>query len=145
MGITQARFVLDNWHLIDSGLRKKFGDHGHNLLKSHHIHLVKLTSNLEFETLPSAAKELINLQELVDGNLPSTLNQRSSLIHFLLYGKIPGNCGLLGSAAAEQNHASILIFLNNGGNLIKDLLQCQHNHVKKNNELARKAKNSLLK
>ncbi len=61
---------FDQWHLMDSGLRKKFGDHGHNLLKSN-----LLTSKSEFETVLSAAKELINSQVMVDGNIFSTLNQ----------------------------------------------------------------------
>ncbi len=60
--------------------------------------------------------------------------------------KIPGNRGLLGSAAAEQNHASILMFLNDGqrgvnnycenpANLIRDLLYRQHHHVKITNTI----------
>ncbi len=81
----------------------------------------------------------------MDGNLLSTLNQFAEdhhLFTFYWLENIPGKHGLLGSAAAEQNHASILMFLNGGqhgiddncenpGNLIKALLHCQHQHVKK--------------
>ncbi len=149
MGFTRLTFVLDHWHLLDSGLRNKFGEQGHSLLRSHLVRLVKSTSEIEFESVLSAAEELIVSQQLVDGNLLSKLHdfakERNSYAFYCLE-KIPGNRGLLGSAAAEQNHASILMFLNDGqrgvnnycenpANLIRDLLHRQHHHVKMTNTI----------
>ncbi len=59
---------------------------------------------------------------------------------------IPGNRGLHGNACSEQNHSSVLCYLNDGnkqGNnycehpilLIKDLLQRQQRHLKRVNEM----------
>ena len=50
-----AQCILDQWHLMDSGLMQIFGKGGYDLLQGHLIQMVKAQSEIEYnETLTSA-------------------------------------------------------------------------------------------
>jgi hypothetical protein len=148
LGFVNATFVLDMWHLLDSGLEQSFGKAGFLKLKGHLVKMVKSQSEYEFENTFRAAKELLESYQLRDRELESKLayfaSQRTSYASYCL-AEIPGNRGLHGSACSEQNHSSVLSYLNDGdskGNsyrehpitLIKDLLQRQKRYVIRKDE-----------
>ncbi|KAL7524761.1 hypothetical protein ACHAXR_000704, partial [Thalassiosira sp. AJA248-18] len=94
-----------------------------------------------------AARELLLAQEVRNGQLEEDLVQfaaRRETYASYCIAKIPGNRGLKGNACSEQNHASVLMYVNDGnrhGNnfcehpivFIKELMQRQQKHVKKTN------------
>ena len=57
-----ARFILDHFHLLDSGLKKIFGKVGYDLLKGHLIQMVKAPSQVEFDSTLQSAQHLFAVQ-----------------------------------------------------------------------------------
>ena len=41
LGFVNAQFILDQWHLLDSGLMKMFGKSGYEILNRHLIKIIK--------------------------------------------------------------------------------------------------------
>ncbi len=112
-------------------------------LKTHLVKMVLSFSKDEFDITLKAA------QDVQDGHLESNLalfaDCRGTFASYCL-ADIPGNRGLHGNACSEQNHSSVLCYLNDGnkqGNnycehpilLIKDLLQRQQIHLKRVNKM----------
>ena len=148
LGLTNAKFVTDHHHLKDSGLVKKFGKTIHDLLKTQLHRMMDAYSIDEFEQAMGAAKELLMSQPLLDAEAMSRLDQfgeeRDTYAIFCIR-KIVGNRGRLGNVAAEINHASVLINLNDGVRGInmytesplvfaKDLLLRQRSWITKAND-----------
>jgi len=48
LGFVNAHFILDQWHLLDSGLVKIFGKSGHELLQGYLVKMVKSKSEEDF-------------------------------------------------------------------------------------------------
>lgn len=148
LGFINAHYVTDQWHLLDSGLEKMFGKAGHALLKGHLVRMVNATSKAEFEETLKLAEELLAVQPTRDGQLEEVLaNFASKRMTYASYcvAQIPGNLGRHGSSISESNHASTLVFLNDGkkqGNefcehpiiLIRELLKRQRLQVTKANK-----------
>ncbi len=140
--------MLDQWHLLDSGLMKMFGKSGYELLNGHLIKMIKAQSEIEYNTTLEAALHLLHQQIPWNGNLEHKLHdfasQRKTYASYLL-AAIPGNRGLHGNACSEQNHWSVLSSLNpgvaKGGNmycehpiqLIRDLLKRQKEQTRQTN------------
>ncbi|KAL7450896.1 hypothetical protein ACHAWC_002749 [Mediolabrus comicus] len=149
LGFINAHYVTDLWHLLDSGLEKMFGKAGYALLKGHLVRMVNATSEAEFEETLQLAEELLAVQPTRDGQLEEVLaNFASKRMTYASYcvAQIPGNLGRHGSSISESNHASALVFLNDGkkqGNefcehpiiLIRELLKRQRLQVTKANKL----------
>jgi hypothetical protein len=55
LGFTEARFILDMWHLLDSGLEKIFGKSGFMKPKTHLVKMVLSSSKDEFDITFKAA------------------------------------------------------------------------------------------
>jgi len=148
LGFINARFVTDQWHMLDSGLLKKFGKIGHELLRGHLVQMIHAGSELEFDDILRSGFELIRAQPQMNGQMESDLEAFAGLKDtYASYclAKIPGNRGLHGNAASESNHSSVLVTLNDGnkfGNtfcehpivLIRELLKRQRKHVSITNE-----------
>ena len=148
LGFVNAKFFTDQWHLLDSGLSKKFGKSGYELLKGHLVRMVKADSEQEFEDTLQAARNLLQSQLNRNGQLESDLEEFASLrktYASYCHAQVPGNRGYHGNAISESNHSSVLAYLNDGnkngnnfcGNLltlIRELLKRQQNHVTKANE-----------
>ena len=49
LGFTNASFVMDQWHLQDSGLEKMFGKNHYNMLKAYLKQMVKAKQEYVFE------------------------------------------------------------------------------------------------
>ena len=55
LGFVNARFILDQWHLLDSGLMKMFGKSGYELLNEHLIKMIKAQSEIEYNATLTVA------------------------------------------------------------------------------------------
>lgn len=148
-GFINAIFFTDQWHLLDSGLCKKFGKPGYALLKGHLSNMVKASSEEEFNTNLHGARELVLSQQQVNGQLLADLNDFASLkttYASYCHAQVPGNRGHHGNGISESNHSSVLVYLNggekNGNNfcehaivMIRELLNRQQMHVVQTNQL----------
>ncbi len=130
----------------DSGLKGIFNT-GYELLKSHLTLMVHASSKSDYERILILVKNLLeawrskNYQDKEDlGHFQSL---RSNYSEYMLK-EIIGNRGLHRSAVSDQNHSSILIYLNEGLNgknmyyqhpitLITDLLCRQKAQINKTN------------
>jgi len=148
-GFTNAIFFTDQWHLLDSGLCKKFGKPGYALLKGHLSNMVKASSEEEFNANLQGARELVLSQPQVNGQLLADLDDFASLkttYASYCHAQVPGNRGHHGNGISESNHSSVLVYLNggekNGNNfcehaivMIRELLNRQQMHVEQTNQL----------
>ena len=116
-GFTMAKFLLDHWHLHDSGLTQMFGKAGHELLKGHLTEMIQAESEERFNQVIKAARELLQAQKVRNGETEKAfetfVSQRESYAQYCL-NATPGNRGLHGSSMSEQGHSSVLSFLNDG-------------------------------
>ena len=143
MGFPNTRFIMDKFHLLDSGLKNKFGKVGYELLKSHLIRLVNSPSELEFDSILESTRQLLSALPQQNGELETELNtfanKRACHALFCLEN-IPCNRHKRGTISSAANHSSVLAYLNNGFKssnayqehptlLIRDLLKRQRCHV----------------
>ena len=157
LGFSNATFILDRWHLLDSGLEKMFGKSGYEKLKGHLVRMIESNSKEDFDSFFTAAWGLLKSMEQRDGQLETTLlkfgDMRKNYASYCI-ASIPGNRGFLGNANSEQNHSSALVFLNDGDRgknkycqhlvtLIKDLLRREQWRRNKSNELIFKLNQEL--
>ena len=149
-GFVNAKYVSDRWHLLESGLLKKFGKSCHDLLRSHLMRMIMATSEQIFEDTLHSAGALLAAQPIRNGEWTASLDQfandRETYAQYCL-DRIPGNRELHGSTASESNHSSVLTYLNDGNKsrnaycespvkLIRDLLKRQKIHTQSiNNQL----------
>ena len=147
LGFTNAKFIMDQYHLIDSGLSRKFGKSGSDLLKGHLLRMIHAPTKDDFENTLMSAKDLLISLLPRNGQYESDLEEFAQLRE--TYSKycleqIPGNRGRLGDQIGESNHSSTLCYLNEGskkGNnfcehpivLIRQLLKRQRKHVNQTN------------
>ena len=143
LGFVKAQFIADQFHLIDSGLKKLFGLGAYTLLKDHLIKLVHALSKREFDQTLELALRLLQSQAKRNGEWEETLLMfagRNNTYSNYKLALLPGNRGKHGSVACEANHSSVLSYLNNGIRssnnyteqpilLIRDLLRRQQHHV----------------
>lgn len=117
LGFTNARYVTDKRHLIESGLRNKFGAAAHDLLNAHLLRMINAVSEREFDDTLLAAHSLLQSMPSQNGEWKQKLDefasQRESYARYCL-NNIPGNRGIQGSSASESNHSSVLSHLNRG-------------------------------
>ena len=82
LGFMNAQSILDQWHLLDSGLMKMFGMNGH-LIK-----LIKAQSEIEYNTTLTVALHLLHQLIPQNGNLEHKLHdfasQRKTYASYLL-------------------------------------------------------------
>jgi hypothetical protein len=148
-GFVNAKYVSDRWHLLESGLLKKFGKACHDLLRSHLMRMITATSEQIFDETLHSARALLAAQPIRNGEWTASLDQfandRETYAQYCL-DQIPGNRELHGSTASESNHSSVLTYLNDGNKsrntycespakLIRDLLKRQKNHTQSINNL----------
>lgn len=140
LGFSNAHFITDRWHLVDSGLVQKFGLAAHELLNPHLMTMVNANSEIEYEAALQAAHVLLaSLPGGRNGEWSEKLDQfaseRKTYASYCL-NSIQGSREIQGSSASESNHSSVLAFLNEGnksGNsycespitLIRDLMKRQ--------------------
>jgi hypothetical protein len=148
MGFPNARFIMDRFHLFDSGLKKKFGNIGYDLLQSYLHGLVNPSSKEEFDSILESAHNLLRQQPMQNGvfgmDLTTFASRRQCYALYCLE-EIPGNRHQKGNTASESNHLSVLAYLNGGLRsinsdqehpmlLIQDFLKRQHGHVINTND-----------
>ena len=140
LGFSNAHFITDRWHLVDSGLVQKFGLAAHELLHPQLMTMVNANSEVEYEAALQAAYVLLaSLPGGRNGEWSEKLDQfaseRKTYASYCL-NNIQGSREIQGSSASESNHSSVLAFLNEGnksGNsycespitLIRDLMKRQ--------------------
>ena len=150
LGFTNARFVWDRWHLLDSGLEKIFGKSWYGKLKDFLVQMVQSDSEDEFNTYLHSAQQCLESAAggrngEIEGKLKKFAKDRDNYATYCI-ASIPGNRGLLGNANSEQNHSSALVFLNDGDKtkngycehvvtLIRDLLHRERLKRDKTNQL----------
>ncbi len=116
----------------------------HELLKSHLISMVNASNESDYKCILTSANNL--LQSQTSKNNQDTFAENRGMDAEYMISNIVGKHGLLGSTALEQNHASVLMYLNDGVwgknnyynhpiTLIKDLFCRQKNHVNKTNAI----------
>ncbi len=148
LGFTNAQFIYNQRHFLDSGLKGMFPT-SYDLLKGHLISMVNASNESDYECILTSANNL--LQSQTSKNNQDTKDLRVFAENCGIYAEymisnIVGNCGLHGLTASEQNHTSVLMYLNDGvwgkNNhynhpilLIKDLLCRQKNQVNKTNAI----------
>ena len=120
LGFTNARFVMDHFHLYISpnpGLAKMFGKRGFELLKGHLIQMIQANSEEEFDSIVESARQKLHAQTPRDQQMESDLNtfagKWESYAQYCL-DKIPGNRGLRSSSVSKQNNSSAVKYLNDG-------------------------------
>ena len=120
-----------------------FGPSGYELLKSHLVRMVQAKSEVEYDDIYVAGKNLLHNQPEINGQLISVFETFAcSRIHYAEFciTEIPGNRGRKGSPISESNHSSVLSYLNDGVKgtntyqehpilLVSDLLTRQQTHV----------------
>ena len=62
LGFINATYVMDRWHLRESGLQKFFGQKAYELLKNHLYRLIGAQTEQEFDEVVSLAYELLKSQ-----------------------------------------------------------------------------------
>jgi hypothetical protein len=119
-GFTNAVFLMDQFHLLDSGLAEYFGITWHALLKSHLQSMIHAKNEEDFNDVLNAAIHLVRAQPVRDGIIEQKLQdfaaKRSSYAQYCI-DLIPGNRGWHGSSSCEQNHSSTLVYLNDGNKM----------------------------
>ena len=94
IGLPNAHFIADRWHLVDSGLEKLFGKMTHNLIKEHLRRMMNASNESEFDDMVSMAKSLLENEHGVDGealqNLKDFVDRRDSYALYVLR-RIPSN------------------------------------------------------
>lgn len=148
-GFTKAKFVTDWHHLFKDGLTDHFGERGCAHIKSSLLQMIKAKSEEFFDqALANAKTTLANLPEGRDLQLEKKLDEFANMKWtYAAYclDQIKGTKGLHGSSMSEQNHSSVLCYLNNGRQgineyceelftLIKDLFGRQQVWTKKFNK-----------
>ncbi len=117
LGFVNAHFILDQWHLLDSGLVKIFGKSGYELLQGYLVKMVKSESEEDFlltsELALQRLQNIIPMNGDLEAKLVDFIERRPTYASHLL-AKIPGNRGLHGNACSEQNHWSVISHLNPG-------------------------------
>jgi len=116
LGFSNAHFITDRWHLVDSGLVLKFGHAAHELLNPHLMTMVNANSEVEYEAALQAAHVLLaSLPGGRNGEWSEKLDQfageRKTYASYCL-NNIQGSREIQGSSASESNHSSVLAFLN---------------------------------
>eukprot|EP00956_Cyclotella_meneghiniana_P040909 scaffold208956_cov35-Cyclotella_meneghiniana.AAC.1 len=74
LGFVNAKYIKDHFHLFDSGLGKKFGVTGHNLLKNHLAIMIRAGTEEDFNKAATSAHTSILSQCSVDGALLKSLD-----------------------------------------------------------------------
>ena len=96
MGFTNATFIVDHWHLYDSGLNKMFGHTGYDLLRDHLVRMIQSKSAEEFNGIYNLGRMLLENQMQKNGQLMSDFETfASNKIHYAEYciTQLPGNRG----------------------------------------------------
>ena len=109
-----AMFLMDHFHLYDSGLLKYFGQSGYELLKGHLVKMIQAKSVHQFDDVLCAARELLVAQQARNGQLEQDLetfaSRRVNFAQYCIDG-IPGNRH---HTMSEQQNSSVLCSLNDG-------------------------------
>ncbi len=149
MGFIKAQYITDRWHLLDSGLCKRFGKRAYELLQQHLKEMVNAPTEEKFEEVLSLAKERLQAEQPRDMQMEKNLEEfakiRNTYAQYLI-AQVPGNLNRHGSSISESNHSSVLVYVNDGnktGNvfcedaniLIKELLQRQKKHSTEKNKV----------
>ena len=119
-GFTSAIFIIDHFHLIDSGLDDMFGVHGAKVMKDHLMSMIRVEPKSNFDEIANAGRELKTSYSERDTVLEAQLEKFYDLhVNYATFiiMNIPGNRGRHGSSTTEANHSSVLVFLNCGNNL----------------------------
>ena len=117
LGFTNANFILDQWHFINSGLEKMFGPKGYELLKPYLLAMIHAPDKTTFNNIHKVAVSMLESRPGRNGAWEAKLREFvSNHATFASYciARMPGNRGLHGSASAEQNNSSLLCHLNDG-------------------------------
>jgi hypothetical protein len=85
LGFVNAQFILDQWHLLDSGLMKMFGKSGYELLNGHLIKMIKAQSKIENDKTLEAALQLLRQQIPLNGNLEHKWHEFASRKKHMLH------------------------------------------------------------
>ena len=128
LGFTNAKFITDQYHLIDSGLSRKFGKGGSEFLKGHLLRMIHAPTKDDFENTLLSAKELLESLQPRNGQYESDLDEFAELRN--TYAKyclenIPGNQGRHGDQIGESNHSSTLCYLNEGNKRVTIFVSIQ--------------------
>ncbi len=75
LGFTNAKFIYDRWHLLDSGLKGMFPT-SCELLKSHLISMTHASSKSDFEHI------LLSANNLLDAQLSKNNQDKEDLTYF---------------------------------------------------------------
>jgi len=148
-GFVNAKFIADWHHLFKDGLTDHFGESGCATIKPSLIQMIKAKSEDFFEqALTNAKTTLANIPQGRDMQLEKKLDEfaemRCTYAAYCL-DQMKGSKGLHGSSMSEQNHSSVLCYLNNGRKgineyceevftLSKDLFGRQHGWTNKTNK-----------
>jgi hypothetical protein len=117
LGFTNANFILDQWHFINSGLEKMFGPKGYEILKPYLLAMIHAPDETTFNIIHKDAVSMLESRPCRNGAWEGKLREFvSNHATFASYciARMPGNRGLHGSASAEQNNSSLLCHLNDG-------------------------------
>ena len=158
LGLPNAIFMADVYHLLDSVLSKQFGLECFTLIQNNIKKMIFSKTKEHFDENYHKAMELLQSRDKRKMKHESSLrefeSQKETYATYILCKK-RGTRGKHGSSISESNHSSILVYLNDGiknGNLycekpqtlVKDLFMRQDKHVIKWNQQIYDESNNLL-
>ena len=156
-GLPKAHYMTDQWHLINHTLPKQFGKTIFDYLYTPLKNMCQSHSEIAFNSSYDEAKK--KLQTLLPRNIPaeqqlhSFASMKNTYARYMLK-KIKGSISRVGSCPSEQNHASVLCFLNDGVKgenrycadphiLIQDLILRSKGHIEQYDHHLANATNQL--
>ena len=156
-GLPNAQYMTDQWHLINHTLPKQFGKNIFDYIYTHLKSMCQSHSEDVFNSSYHKAKtQLLTLLPrniVAEQQLETFASQKSTYARFMLR-KIRGSLSRVGSCPSEQNHASVLCFLNDGVKgenrycadphiLIQDLILRLKGHIERYDHHLANATNQL--
>ena len=158
LGLPNAIYMADVFHLLDSILPKRFGVDCYNQISDHIKQMIFSKTKDGFDGGFDKAINVIRSKEQQHAAHESALyefaDQKDSYASYILCKK-KGTRGKHGSSISKTNHASILVHLNDGvknGNhyyekphtLVKDLFIRQEKHIIRWNQQMYDENNDLI-
>ena len=158
LGLPNAIYMADDFHLLDSILPKKFGIDCYNLISDYIKQMIYSKTKEGFDKGYESALNVLKNRDNRYARHESSLREfeelKNTYASYILCKK-KGTRGKHGSSISETNHASILVHLNDGvkqGNhyyekphtLVKDLFLRQEKHVIRWNQQMYDENNDLI-
>ena len=147
--LPNCKFIFDKWHLFDSVLPLRFGQHHYKLVEPYLKKMACSESKISFDDAYNEATKVLRNQFQRNLNaeeqLTAFFNDKDCYANYTL-SRHKGTMGRNGSSISESNHSSVKTNLNDGDKfsneccespmtVVKDLILRETKHVNEWNQL----------